>query len=472
MTDPNMSYLAPDDVISPEEVDLIQRLYAQLQERAPRNKKRLAFYEAKNSLPRMADTIPPAYHRMGLVLGWPAKAVDIPARRCAPEEVVWPSGDLKRLRAAEVLTENNFYAELTQACVSSMIYGVSFLIVTEGGEGEPRALFHAKDAMNATGDWNPRTRRMDNLLSVTAVGKKGAPMGLALYLDGKTLTADFVDGEWVTGAQEHDWGLPVERLAYRPRVDRPMGQSRISRAVMSLSEQALRTVVRMSAHMDLYSVPEFWVLGADSSVFGNKSAMQARMDRMKAIPDADDADDPSLARVDVKQFAASDPSPHLRALQQLASLFAGETSIPLTSLGVSDMANPTSADSYMASREDLVAEVEGAIRDWSGPARRTVVRLLQVANGKTDTPASWADIDLKWRSPIYQSKASVADAGMKTIAAAPWLAQTEVGLELLGLTPQQISRALAEKATSTEAPALDPAQLGSQAPLPQETPAP
>jgi hypothetical protein len=38
-----------------------------------------------------------------------------------------------------------------------------------------------------------------------------------------------------------------------------------------------------------------------------------------------------------------------------------------------------------------------------------------------------------------------ADAGMKLIAAAPWLAETEVGLEALGLSQQQIDRAMSEK---------------------------
>jgi hypothetical protein len=34
---------------------------------------------------------------------------------------------------------------------------------------------------------------------------------------------------------------------------------------------------------------------------------------------------------------------------------------------------------------------------------------------------------------------------MKQMAAVPWLAETEVGLELLGLDPQQIKRAMAEQ---------------------------
>jgi hypothetical protein len=147
----------------------------------------------------------------------------------------------------------------------------------------------------------------------------------------------------------------------------------------------------------------------------------------------------------VKQFAASSPRPHIDQLKQQAQLFSGETSIPLTSLGVSDMSNPTSADSYIASREDLIAEAEGATDDWGPPLRRTLTRALAMASGETSIPAEWGSIDAKWRSPLYLSRAAQADAGMKQLTAVPWLAESEVGLELLGLDEQQIKRALADK---------------------------
>ena len=49
------------------------------------------------------------------------------------------------------------------------------------------------------------------------------------------------------------------------------------------------------------------------------------------------------------------------------------------------------------------------------------------------------------RSGALRSRAAAADAGQKQLAAVPWLAETEVGLELVGLTEQQITRATAER---------------------------
>lgn len=439
----------------------LNRLIEQLDRTKQRNLLRASYYDGKRALRQVGTIIPPQYYKLAIVLGWSAKAVDILARRCNLDGFIWPDGDLDSIGYREVAQANHLNAEVSGGVVSSLIHGVSFLITTRGDEtaGEPPVLIHAKDAMNATGEWNPRTRRLDNLLSVTGWSddEETQPTSLALYLDGVTLIVDRLNGRWeLTDRSEHPWGVPAEPLVYKPRPGRPLGSSRISRPVMSLHDMALRTVIRMEGHADVYSFPEMWLLGADESIFKNadgsqKASWQVMLGRLKGVPDDDDQENP---RADVKQFAASSPQPHIDQLKQQAMLFSGETSIPLTSLGVSDMSNPTSADSYIASREDLIAEAEGATDDWATPLRRTVARALTIANGLDTVPAEWASIDAKWRSPLYLSRAAQADAGMKQLTAIPWLAETEVGLELLGLDDQQIRRAMADRRRAGGATAL------------------
>lgn len=432
-----------------DETFTLNRLLAELKAKNDRNLLRASYYDGKRAIRQVGTIIPPQYYHLGIVLGWSAKAVDILARRCNLDGFVWPDGDLDSVGFRETFEGNHLGTEISSALISSLIHGVSFLVTTRGDDslGEPSALIHVKDAMSATGEWNARSRRLDNLLSVTGRDAEGDVSSLALYLDGLTITAEKDTSGWQVHRSEHPWGVPAEPLIYKPRVGRPMGTSRISRPVMSLHDQALRTVIRMEGHADVYSFPEMWLLGADESLFKNadgsqKAVWQVMLGRIKAIPDDDEADTP---RADVKQFSASSPQPHIDQLKQQAQLFSGETSIPLTSLGVSDMSNPTSADSYIASREDLIAEAEGATDDWGPPLRRTLTRALAMANGETDVPAAWATIDTNWRSPMYLSRAAQADAGMKQLTAVPWLADTDVGLELLGLSGQQIKRAMAER---------------------------
>jgi hypothetical protein len=442
--------------VTDDEDRTLNKLLEQLEAKAQRNKLRAAYYDMRHAVRLVGSVIPPQYWRLGIVLGWSGKAVDTLARRCNLDGFVWPDGDLGSLGFGEVWEGNNLGSEVSQGTISSLIHSAAFIINTEGDPGEPDALIHFKDAMNATGTWNARARRLDDLLSVTGRDDKGKVTSLALYFDGLTITAEQDSSGWQVERTEHVFGMPAEPLVYKPRLGRPFGSSRISRAVMSLQDQATRTVIRMEAHSDIYAIPDLWMFGADESIFKNadgtqKANWQIVMGRVKGLPDraSDDPDytDTDRDRADVKQFPASSPGPHIESLKQQAQLFSGETSIPITSLGVSDMSNPTSADSYIASREDLIAEAEGATDDWRPALRRAMIRALAMKNQikAADIPPEWASIDTKWRSPIYLSRAQAADAGSKQLAAVPWLAESEVGLELLGLDEQQIKRAMADK---------------------------
>lgn len=421
----------------------------ELAKKEPRNFLRSSHYDGKRAVQMVGTVIPPQYVNIGLALGWAAKGVDGLARRCHLEQMIWADGDLDSLGMSELQESNFLLSELSQGRTDSLIHGVSYLITTRGDEGvgEPAALIHAKDGLNAYGEWNARRRGLDNLLSVTA-RHDGKISGFVLYLDGLTISAEKRAGRgWDVEKSPHPWGVPADPLVYRPRGSRRMGKSRITRPVMAHQASALRTLVRLEGHMDVYTIPKLILLGANESIFKNpdgsvKASWQIALGRTFGIPDDEDAENP---RADVKQFDAQSPEPHLAHLNALAKLMARETDLPDSDFALTDMANPTSADSYSASRENLISEAEGAMGDWSVPIRRTVNRALAMQNGLSEVPPEWRSIDTKWRSPIYLSKAAAADAGSKQIGSVPWLAETEVGLELLGLDPQQIRRALADR---------------------------
>jgi hypothetical protein len=218
---------------------------------------------------------------------------------------------------------------------------------------------------------------------------------------------------------------------------------------MSIHDQAVRTLIRMEGHADVYSYPEMWMLGADEKVFRNadgsiKPAWQVMLGRIKGIPDDPDAD-PALARADIKQFQAHSPQPHIDLFQQHANNFSGQTNIPVTELGVQARTNTTTADGTDAADRALVRTAVDAMENWTPSLNRSMLRALAIQNGLSSVPREWWTIDAKWRPAEWLTKSAQADAGMKLISAVPWLADTEVGLELLGLDEQQIARAMSEK---------------------------
>lgn len=436
--------------LTESENDTLNRLAEKLVSKQDRNLLRASYYDGKRAAKMVGTVIPPQYSQIGLALGWAAKGVDGLARRCNLEQMIWTDGDLDSLGMKELTDSNFLLSEISQAETDSLINGVSYLITTKGDEsaGEPKALVHTKDALNAFGEWNARTRKLDNLLSVTD-RENGKISGFVLYLNNLTISAEKSGGLWKVDHSEHSYGVPAEPLIYRPRGSRRLGRSRISRPVMSFQDSALKSLVRIEAHMDVYTIPKLILLGGDDSIFKNadgtaKASWQLALGRVFGIPDDEEAA-PGNERADVKQFDAQSPESHLAQLNALAKLMARETDLPDSDFALTDMANPTSADAYSASRENLIAEAEGAMNDWSVSIRRTVTRALAMQNGEVSIPDSWRSIDTKWRSPVYLSKAAAADAGSKQLGAVPWLAETEVGLELLGLDEQQIRRAMAEK---------------------------
>lgn len=444
------SVTLPD--LSDDENDTLKHLLKVLDDKAMFNQLVDRLYDAEERLRRMyGGVVPEQFYHLGLALGWAQKAVDGLGRRCNLDGLTWADGDLAALGVDQLWEDNRLASEVDQGLTSSLIHATSFVVASRGEEGEPDALVHFADASDATGDWNTRRRGLDNMVWVHD-RDDGGPTALTLYLEGRTVTAKLEAGTWASDTSEHTFGVPAAPMPYKPRLKRAFGRSRISRPLRGFQWAAVRELVRLEGHMDVYSFPEWWLLGADESVFQNddgtlKAQMQVMLGRMRGIPDDMDvlqSEAPQLARADVKKFDAASPEPHLATVNMYAKLFAREASLPDSSVAITDFANPTSAEAYDSSQYELIAEAEGATDEWS-PNLKYVLRIaLAMQNGHTEVPDEYRTIDTHWRNPRYLSRAAMADAGSKQIAAVPALAQTEVGLELLGLDPQQVKRATAE----------------------------
>jgi len=227
-----------------------------------------------------------------------------------------------------------------------------------------------------------------------------------------------------------------------------MGRSRISRAVMSLHMQALAAMIRADVNGEAYSLPRYVLLGATEQAFKNadgspKPTFQAAWEAIWAVGDDPDAPSDALARADVKQFSGQSPEPQNAHLRMLAQMFSGETGIPLGELGILGDANPTSAEALTVGKDDLISEAEQTTDGWEPDVSSAVTRALRMLN-RADVPDD-LDVRPRWRNPMFLSRAAAADAGSKIIASQPWLGETTVGLELLGLTEEQITRAQAER---------------------------
>lgn len=434
--------------LTDDEQAALDALVSQWRQKRTRNNLRSAYYDMKNSYRSlMGSSVPDVVRRRSFVLGWSSMAVDKLNRRCNIEGFYDAAGnDLDSLGLSTLMRDNRLASEINQGGSSSLIHAVSWLVTTQGAAGEPDVLITARDASTATGFWDRRLRAMTSFLSITEFDDRGEPVEMTMYLHNLNVMMARENGAWKVERSAHRYGVPVDPMRYQYRIDRPFGRSRITRAVMSIHSQALGAMIRADVNGEAYSLPRYALLGASEGAFQNadgspKAAFQAVWDAIWAVEDDPDAPQ-GLERADIKQFLGQSPEPQNAHLRMLAQMFSGETSISIGELGIIGDANPTSAEALEVARDDLINEAGQTTDGWSPDVASAVTRALTMLNG--DVPDN-LDLNCHWRKPMHVSSAAAADAGSKVIDKAPWLADTEVGLELMGLSPDQIKRAMADK---------------------------
>ncbi len=392
-------------------------------------------------LPKPPPTVPPYLRNIGLVLGWPAKALEALARRVRLTGFAIPGSDLSSFGLDTILDDNDYVSEARMAQMSALEFGVSWQVVTRGGAGEPDVLITRQTALDGTGTWNIRARRLSDFISVNTRDQQGNPSAFNLYLPGQTVVIDskrVVDR--VETGLDH---VPVEPLVYRQRDGRPFGSSRITRPIMQITQSAIRTMLRSEGTADFYGTPLLALFGPDKSLFESNPPLRMLLSSMFAIPDNDDAENP---RADLKQLAQGSQQPHVDQLQVWAQLFAAEANIPATSLGVNmSQANPTSDESYEASREDLIAEAEDTQDGFTRAHVRTQQTAWLLATGEQVLPTELRKLQPTWRDARHGSKGGAADWMTKVVSVLPWVAETDTALDLLGLDEGTVDRLLADR---------------------------
>lgn len=433
--------------LEPDEERALAELMAQWRRKLIRNEVRSTYYDMKNVLKDLEISIPPHMKDVETVFGWPAKAVDKLAERCKLDGFTLPEGKIEDFGIPEIVRENRLRIEAPQAHTSALTHSVSFLTATKGDKeaGEPDVLVTARSAKTATGIWSPRLRRLTSALAITDSDVYGVSE-LTLYFPTKVVVVrrDALK-KWEVIRKPHALNrVPVEPLVYRPDLDRPFGRSRISRAVMSIVDSAVRTALRTEVSAEFFAAPQRYALGVDMEAFMNadgstRSGWESIIGRLLAIGRDEDGNLPSVGT-----FAQQSMEPHLAQLRQIGTRFAGETNLPISSLGIVQD-NPPSAEAMEVAERDLVVDAEAA-QDVFGEAWvQTMRNAVRMRDGSPEDLDGLDELEAKWRPAKTPSKAAAADATVKLVQAFPWLGETEVALEYVGFDRATIARLMAEK---------------------------
>lgn len=429
--------------LSPADQDTFNSLLERWQDKQYRNWLRTMYYDAKEPLKDLGISIPPQLRSLETALGWPAKGVNVLARRINFDGFVLPGASDDPFDLSPIHLGNDFESEVPQGITSALIHATAFIATTTGDvqSGEPEIVQTVRSALWGTGIWDRRKRGLSSALSVVATDAEGNASEFIMYLPDRVLELNHLgNGKWRVFEMANPLGhVPVQPLTYQPELDRPFGHSRITRAAMSLTDQALRTMLRTEVSAEFFSAPQRYLLGADESSFtdatGAKvSKWQAVMGRFLAIGYDEDGNKP-----EVGQFAQGSMEPHNGHFRQIAMNFAADQNLPVTALGIVQD-NPSSAEAIYAAKEELIVEAEGACRVFGHALVKSQRDAVMLRDGLDSVPDELLRLRAKWRDPNTPSKSSAADAVVKQVSAFPWMANSDVALEQLGYDEATIER--------------------------------
>lgn len=310
---------------------------------------RYRYYEMKNAVIDNGRMIPDDYRWLTPVIGWCAKAVDALADR-----LVFDTFDNDNFYVNEIYEQNNNDILFDSAILSALISSCCFIYISAGADGYPR--LQVIDGGNATGIIDPITNMLKEGYAVLERDSKTKrPTAEAYFTADETFY--IMDGQKeFSVANPAPYPLLVP-IINRPDAVRPFGHSRISRACMEYTQSALRTLRRSEISAEFYSLPQKYVVGmGEEAEFNNRFATYSSFLR---IDKDEDGDHPVIG-----QFNPASMTPFLNQLQEIASLFAGETGLTLDDLGFSS-SNPSSSEAIKAAHENLRMTARKAQRSFT-----------------------------------------------------------------------------------------------------------
>lgn len=427
--------------LTADEEIALSALVKQLGQVQAKNQLLKVYSEGHRAFKDLGISTPPQMVNTRAALGWPNKAVRALSRLHVFEGFTL-DGRTDPFEINEILEANEFGLELAQTIDSAYTYACSFITTTPGdvAAGEPEVLVQSRDALWTTALWSKRLRRPSAFLAVIDVDEVGQISEFVLALPGKIVEAKVKPGgKWqVTRQETRAKRVLAEVFPYDPKINRPFGQSRITREVRYLTDAAIRTLVRTETSAEFFAAPQRWAMNTDPANFevGRWAAVTGRL--MAIAPDTDSDKNPTVG-----QFPQMSMDPHTSMYRQLAMNFCAATDLPQSSVGVfAD--NPASAEAMQAARADLADEGEYQWRIFDPRLRRIAQNVVMLRDGLEEPPEEAWKIGVKHKPCRYISPQAAADFTVKAVSSIPKIGQTTEALRGLGYSTEVIESMEAE----------------------------
>ena len=397
------------------------------------------YYEGKVRPKTLGISIPDNV-RLDVSCCWPEKAVTALRNRSVFDGYV--GGDaVDELR--RIVRRTNLVTKYGKAVTSELVHGCVFGTVSADEDGMSRVNFHSAGTASAL--WDNNAERISCGLAIID-GKKSntdvtyKPSLVNLYMDDATWVLALNGTVWTATRHGHAMGRPMmEPMIYRADVDKPFGQSRITRAVMTLTDDYLREMERIEVQSEFYTNPQRYASGL------SMDQLQAIIeDKWKFVSGSimgftenpDTGGNPVIG-----QFQQMTMSPHIDYINSLANQFSGATNIPVSDLGVVQ-STYISAEAVQTAASNLCIDAEAL--NASNASSLETIAMMALAVDRNVAYDDLTDGDraamAHFRDPRKPSLVAQADAMVKWASVDPDIVKTDYFREQMGADSADIER--------------------------------
>ena len=434
-----------NDTLTSEERAMLDEMIVQWGDHISRNKTLSKHYDGKVGIQDLGISIPPKIVQMfrgRTALMWSKQVVNRVADCSVIEGFKFngaaPAGFL------DMMDRNEIIDQYDETLPSQLTHGLSLWTVTAGDTGEPPVIISSYDAEHATALYDYRNRTTLAGLAIIDVDiyQPNQPTALNFYLpNGDIVEAERTStGRWIYNRLNNGLGrCAMEIMRNDPDKNHPFGKSAITPAIIAHEDEANRQFVRMATSEELGAAPQKWIMGVDEDYFDGEE-WEAYLGSILTARNNDEANPPTTG-----QYPATDATPHIAYIRQLANQIAAEGSIPIHSLLYTE-ANPASAEAIQASRNDLVEKVEKLNRHNGHSLRNIGLMALSIMEGKPVSQLGELErsLSVKFKNPMHPTLAQSGDAAAKLAKQVPGFAGTPTFWRMLGLTEEEIANLQAE----------------------------
>jgi hypothetical protein len=429
----------PNLTLSESELQQISRLTWKLQEAKREISVLDDYYNAEQAMTTLGISLPPELSGLRTVLGWPRTAVDAIHDRLDIDGFRYPESTDADEAMWEIWQRNNLDAEVPLGILDALIHARSHLVVGAGEDRDAPPLVTVESALNLAYEWDARKRAVRSALQLYVDDTDTERAALFLPMQTIELIRDKGTSRWEIDSRDpHNVGwTPVLPMVNRARVHDRYGKSEITSELRSITDAAIRAMLRMEVGAEFFSVPQRYIVGASERDFqdadGNpKTAWETYIGRFLAFERDSEGNVPTLG-----QFSAGDPSTHVQLLNYYADVVSSITGLPPSYLGKTTD-NPASADAIRMSTDRLVQKAKRKQSAFEAALEGAMRAAIAFKSGNIPDQAQM--IETIWRPPEIPTPAATSAAIQQQVAAGYLPPTSDVTGEMLGYTPLQRSR--------------------------------